>query len=427
MYLKILTIWLCMSNADVFYNLREDNRSFGYEAEPLYNIHTWIKELHLQTCVLVAIGLKYFALFVENTNESNYTLKSTKIFLGICHQTILEQWDFCSKDLAIKRKRKCSFKLKDGVYEGRVHRRFCDFNIMVQNKDCSCTSFILEKESFKVIGFPTCYFSPLPHSLCKYNVCGLSKCRTFTIENLQSVECDPDCIEGGQFCEGPSFRSSSPPKIHSQWSKWSHLKTDVADNSESRPNESLDTPYRSKKHRLVATCINKYKNKPDLDCLGPGTGCCAPHFVNCTCRTYGENQSLKVEKIYYETIDRRSSSNIYEKRRSDRFLRDTEDDSDDDDDNEDLNEDIVLEEDTTENVVTTEILEKEELDEEIENDLKEELKAISKNNTETYTDKSFKSITMINTFVLLSFIINVIINIYKMAVLAKESNINNNL
>ncbi|KAJ8956535.1 hypothetical protein NQ318_019257, partial [Aromia moschata] len=269
--------------------------------------------------------------FVEDDIlESGKVVNHRKYFLGVCHQSTLEEWSFCSPGLSRKRKHKCRFKLNTNGYVARVHRRFCDMRILINNKDCNCEPTILGDEVVKVKGFPTCYMPPISSSLCKYNVCGLHKCGATTVEDrVYSVECSPKCRGGNppsnrtttsngtqqrdksefcpQFCEYPIDRTSRFPVQRSFWSRW----------LEEGGGESTGTTGRK---RFVATCINKYTGRGDLDCLGPGTG------------------------WYIRAPD--------------------EDDIEDDDEDDDLDEDILLEENTEEEdtITTTEELEKEEVE-----------------------------------------------------------------
>ncbi|CAH1109422.1 unnamed protein product [Psylliodes chrysocephalus] len=404
--LLFLTIFLCLSVAELNFNVKDFTYDqTNYTLEPPYNVHNWIQNLQLQTCAFVAIGLKYFAIFVENITESRETtLKSSKYFVGICHQSTLENWDFCSPSLSKKRKYKCRFKLKAGVYHPKVHRRFCDIRVMVNNKDCVCESTLGGEPMFKVRGFPTCYIPPLPYTLCKYNVCGLSSCEGLKESELYTVRCDPDCTFGNPFCEGPLYRTSKPPEIKSAWSKWSReLENTTGGES---PESTMET--KGKNRRSVATCINKYTGKPDLDCLGPGTGCC-PGNVDCTCDTFEENGVLKLERSIYSEdesnilIKRHSLKGLFPKkiyrfpfrrkksiRQNYRFLRDTDYDIEDDDDeeeNNDLGEDIVLEEDNEPPVpletttTSCQACEKGEIDAEVKHGMAEERSKMEKNNT----------------------------------------------
>ncbi|XP_072377682.1 uncharacterized protein [Diabrotica undecimpunctata] len=397
MLFVILTILACVSYGEIFFNTDDNSTIQNYDSEPPYNIYKWVQQLQLQTCVFVGIGLKYYALFVENVNnKQNNTIKSTNYFLGICHYSTLETWNLCSNSLAKTRRQKCTFKLKPGVYHSRVHRRFCDFKVMMKNKDCSCMSSILQENLYKVRGFPMCYIPPLPYSICKYNVCGLSKCSSLTVENsVYSIRCDVACMTGNPFCEGPMHRSSAPPKINSHWSKWSHQEIAVADGSESQPSRTSSEASTSKKLRSVATCINNYRNSKGLDCLGPGTGCCPPNSSNCVCETNELQGGLVLKRSYELQIKRRKNPSFKIqrpfKRNTEeyrRLLRDTNNDKDDDEEeDEDLDEDIVLEEDTTETTPsTTEYLEKEELDEKVSNDLKDRITLIRKNNNSTKSE-----------------------------------------
>ncbi|XP_028144002.1 uncharacterized protein LOC114337688 [Diabrotica virgifera virgifera] len=405
MLFVILTLLVYVSYGEIFFNTDDNSTIQNYDNEQPYNIYKWVQQLQLQTCAFVGIGLKYYALFVENIEyKQNNTIKSTNYFLGICHYSTLETWNLCSNSLAKKRRNKCTFKLKPGVYQSRVHRRFCDFKVMVKNKDCSCVSSILQENLFKVRGFPMCYIPSLPYSICKYNVCGLSKCSSLTVENsVHSVRCDVACMTGNPFCEGPMHRSSAPPKMNSHWSKWSHQEIAVADGSESQPSRTSSEASSSKKFSSVATCINKYRNLKGLDCLGPGTGCCPPNSSNCICETVEKQGGLVLKRSYELQKTGRINTPLkikqHQKRSSRKYirsLRDTNNNMDDDEEEEDdLDEDIVLEEDTTETTPsTTEYLEKEELDEQVSNDLEDRIIQLRQNITSSKSHSSkFKCIS----------------------------------
>nr|CAH7763549.1 unnamed protein product [Callosobruchus chinensis] len=95
----------------------------------------------------------FFQIFVESAVlDKNNRIRSSKFFLGMCHQATLERWKFCSPQLEKKRPHKCKFHLKNGKYHGRVHRRYCDFGIMNRNPDCQCVTTIFGETMFKVIG-----------------------------------------------------------------------------------------------------------------------------------------------------------------------------------------------------------------------------------------------------------------------------------
>ncbi|VEN48515.1 unnamed protein product, partial [Callosobruchus maculatus] len=227
--LVILTVLVCLTKADVNLDNEESTPNQNYENENLYNVYEYVNNLHLQRCTLVAIGLKYFSIFVENAvlDKSN-RIRSSKFFLGMCHQATLEKWKFCSPQLEKKRPHKCKFHLKTGKYQGRVHRRYCDFGIMNRNPDCQCVTTIFGETMYKVIGFPSCYIPPLPDTLCRYNPCGLERCQPTIVENaVFSVECDPKCKGGNPFCEHPMDKSAALPRVSSNWTNWKPLTAQV--------------------------------------------------------------------------------------------------------------------------------------------------------------------------------------------------------
>ncbi|KAG5898872.1 hypothetical protein JTB14_003266 [Gonioctena quinquepunctata] len=347
----------------------------NFENETTYNIHEWVKELQLETCALIAIGLKYFAIFVEDFGKSN----STKYFLGVCHQTILEDWIFCSESLSKKRKHKCRFNLGIGRYHARVHRRFCDIKIMLRNRDCLCDRTIFGDGMYKVEGFPTCYIPPLPSSLCKYNVCGVSGCTAESVENrVHTVECDPECRGRNPFCEETMDRSARKPAVKSLWSKWRVIEQGNSGNSIAE-------------ERSVASCLNTHTGKGDLDCLGPGYACCPTNSENCSCWTYEESGVLKVERIIHQNVEGQKESKNH-KRGDYRYQRDSDDDIEDDENEDDIDEDIVLIETSEEEISlpTTFETEKEELFDEFQKDTEIEIQLISKNITANNTESSEK-------------------------------------
>lgn len=73
-------------------------------------------------------------------------------FLGMCHINTLKHWNFCTKELLYQNEAKCTFKYDKKRLQKRVHRRFCDFNIMINNKDCKCKPTIFGEMFYKVIG-----------------------------------------------------------------------------------------------------------------------------------------------------------------------------------------------------------------------------------------------------------------------------------
>nr|XP_023017470.1 uncharacterized protein LOC111506580 [Leptinotarsa decemlineata] len=354
-------------------NLDPANEITNYVNETPYNIDDWVRDLQLETCALVAIGLKYFAIFLEDVANSDSTNKRSKnYFLGICQQNILEKWTFCSEQLSKKKKHKCKFKLGTDRYQGRVHRRFCDVRIMIGNKDCSCEQTIFGDEMYKVRGFPTCYISPLPSTLCKYNVCGVSQCTAKSVENtVHTVECDSKCRGGNPFCEYPIDRSAKVPAVKSLWSKW-------------REQPEYDVGEKLS----VASCINTFTGEGDLDCLGPGYACCDPDSGNCTCRTFEEQGVLKVERIIHQNTEgvhysQKTGGNI---RHIVRYKKDVDDDDIEDDNGgeDDIDEDIILEdikEKEEEPTATINDLDKDEMLDEFNKETEKELKIISKNNT----------------------------------------------
>ncbi|KAJ8965001.1 hypothetical protein NQ314_004399 [Rhamnusium bicolor] len=82
----------------------------------------------------------------------NSKKEQRKYFLGMCQQSTLEKWTLCSPELTMKRKHKCKFKLRQNKFPSRVHRRFCDLRIMINNKDCICEPTIYGDDMLKVKG-----------------------------------------------------------------------------------------------------------------------------------------------------------------------------------------------------------------------------------------------------------------------------------
>ncbi|KAJ8985090.1 hypothetical protein NQ317_019775, partial [Molorchus minor] len=307
MFLLILTLTLCLTNAFVYTNIENTSSPSSSDIEPIYNINDWVEKLQLERCALVAIGLRYFAVFVEDEilGDGEKVVEHRKYFLGICQQSTLEEWTFFARRLWPRRgKNKCRFKLSSAKYEARVHRRFCDISLMINNKDCQCDSTILGDEMVKVKGFPTCYMSPLSTNLCKYNVCGMYKCKATTIEDtVYSVECSTKCKGKDSFCEYPLDGTSMFPVSRSFWSKW----------QKDTSTESMGATGRT---HYIASCINSIRE---------------------------ERRRLSGTRDWL--VDTNNQ---------------TDEDIEDDDDNPDVDEDIVLEENTDEEVTitTTEEMEK---------------------------------------------------------------------
>ncbi|CAH1983041.1 unnamed protein product [Acanthoscelides obtectus] len=261
MFLVILTIMVYLTKADVNLDTKEAaTPNEHYENEPMYDVYEYVNNLHLQRCALVAVGLKYFSIFVESAVlDKNNRIRSSKFFLGMCHQSTLEKWKFCSPHLERKRPHKCKFRLRTGKYHGRVHRRYCDFGVLSRNPDCPCVSTIFGETMYKVIGFPACYIPPLSDTLCRYNPCGMEQCQPTKVEDtIFSLECHPKCDGSNPFCEHPLDKSAALPLISSNWTSWKLLDTQkVATNAGQKLYQSI--------------CTNRLTNQSDVDCLGPGT------------------------------------------------------------------------------------------------------------------------------------------------------------
>lgn len=135
-------------------------------------------------------------------------------FIGLCDIDTLVKWTFCSAMLEKERPDKCRFKESD-AYEARVHRRLCDFTIMTTYTErCQCSGYVSGEKLFEVtgeqnckilmclelilflLGFPTCFRSTLPNSLCGgNNVCGFASCSTETVAyHIVTAKCSQKCI-----------------------------------------------------------------------------------------------------------------------------------------------------------------------------------------------------------------------------------------
>ncbi|CAH2010873.1 unnamed protein product [Acanthoscelides obtectus] len=249
---------VCLTKADVNLDTNEAaTPNEHYENEPMYDVYEYVNNLHLQRCALVAVGLKYFSIFVESAVlDKNNRIRSSKFFLGMCHQSTLEKWKFCSPHLERKRPHKCKFRLRTGKYHGRVHRRYCDFGVMSRNPDCPCVSTIFGETMYKVIGFPACYIPPLSDTLCRYNPCGMEQCQPTKVEDtIFSLECNPKCDGGNPFCEHPLDKSAALPLISSNWTTWKLLDAQkVAANAGQKLYQSICTNRLTSVDNLWMVC-----------------------------------------------------------------------------------------------------------------------------------------------------------------------------
>ncbi|XP_060524512.1 uncharacterized protein LOC132700931 [Cylas formicarius] len=370
---QILTVVLLTTSCfeGLVSDLEENIRNISH-----YNVYKYVTNLNLQICVFVGIGLNYFAIFVEDRKVQNY-------FLGICHQDTLAEWQLCTNELTKVRKRKCVFELGQNRYHARVHRRFCDFNILVKNKDCQCIPTLFEEDMEKVVGLPTCYIPPLPDSLCKYNVCGLSPCGVTTIEGaVHSVHCN--CK--GPFCESSNETGTSAvPAITSSWTPWQQEVLERGDG------ELLGAGVKNYDGEIIqkAFCVDPFMKTGVFDCLGPGSKCCANVYneENCSCRTFIENDELILRryllqrpgKFSYVDVNHQYDNEVlvyYSSENNGRHFRYTRESNYTEDigdemypeDEDESDDDIVLEEKEIEHddpITTTEELEREEAENEL--------------------------------------------------------------
>lgn len=62
MSVPLLTLTLCLTSGFVLESLPKSPPPPDYSSDPIYNVNSWVTQLQLQRCALVAIGLKYFAV-----------------------------------------------------------------------------------------------------------------------------------------------------------------------------------------------------------------------------------------------------------------------------------------------------------------------------------------------------------------------------
>ncbi|KAK9884402.1 hypothetical protein WA026_007246 [Henosepilachna vigintioctopunctata] len=350
---KLITIWLFFLRLTELKLCKKhlQNSLFpNYPTVPTYDIREWVVNLHLQRCTIVEVGEYFSALFLEDHNE----MGSFNFYLGMCDHRTLKTWQFCSPELTQQRPNECSLDF-DRVQYSRVHRRFCDVHyIILTQHPCNCST-ILERKLHKVHGFPTCFVDPLPDSLCgPLNVCGLNKCNASTIlGRIHSVQCDPKCKGKQLFCEWPVGQpTASIPAVYSLWSDWHEMEK-----IEDRTMGTRTIYYEAK-------CVNKYTYNGGIDCLGPGTSCCPTDILQCECKTFVEDVTLKVKRWIIFPIEHcTETSKDYDfsedivkqnskkngkvpfvlSRRDSQFDEEEEDDDDTDDI---ADEDITIEEET---------------------------------------------------------------------------------
>lgn len=183
-----------------------------------YDISLWINRLHLETCAIVEIGNGFCSLFLEEIQSAH----NNEYFLGICQCSIISTWQLCSAALTRERPNDCIYKY-EYVQDSRVHRRFCDIMLISEwGKLCNCSQKLNNKKLNNVSGFPTCFNSPLPKSICSpLNPCGTDKCETETLPGgVYLTKCYKNCFTKQPFCEqfGPDTTKSL--RINSSWSIW---------------------------------------------------------------------------------------------------------------------------------------------------------------------------------------------------------------
>ncbi|XP_034188453.2 uncharacterized protein LOC117608051 isoform X2 [Osmia lignaria lignaria] len=187
---------------------------------PNYDITRWVRRLHLQQCAIVEIG-EGFCAVLDNSGVGEF-------FLGICPCFTLHTWNLCSFELTSQRKGDCTFNeaTPHSNTSARVHRRFCDVTLLVENAtNCNCSITIAGQALYKTKGFPTCFLNPLPESLCSpRNVCGIARCSGTTIKGIHTPQCATNCHQRQPFCEEIGPWTSIPTEINSLWSRWSSPK-----------------------------------------------------------------------------------------------------------------------------------------------------------------------------------------------------------
>lgn len=62
MFVVILTLAIYLTSALEDFNIIEDYLDQNSHINTPYNIYDYIKELHLERCAIVGIGLKYYAV-----------------------------------------------------------------------------------------------------------------------------------------------------------------------------------------------------------------------------------------------------------------------------------------------------------------------------------------------------------------------------
>nr|XP_034188456.1 uncharacterized protein LOC117608051 isoform X5 [Osmia lignaria] len=245
---------------------------------PNYDITRWVRRLHLQQCAIVEIGEGFCALFVElrSIPSESKVLDNSGVgefFLGICPCFTLHTWNLCSFELTSQRKGDCTFNeaTPHSNTSARVHRRFCDVTLLVENAtNCNCSITIAGQALYKTKGFPTCFLNPLPESLCSpRNVCGIARCSGTTIKGIHTPQCATNCHQRQPFCEEIGPWTSIPTEINSLWSRWSSPKC----------NNTCGNGFMV----AVASCQDQVTGKPAIDCIGPGSFCCPDSIGKCYC------------------------------------------------------------------------------------------------------------------------------------------------
>ncbi|XP_018333748.1 uncharacterized protein LOC108742893 [Agrilus planipennis] len=290
LFFLILTLLLQLSISGRYKRHVENSALPLFYKEPTYNISRWVKVLNLQQCVFVEIGENFCAVFVEVRARKVEHVE--EYFLGVCDLDTIYKWRLCSVALEKRRPRDCRFR-KEGIevtdVGARVHRRLCDVTGLSFHADhCNCKATLGNQKLRPVAGFPTCFLSPLPESICfPKNVCGTNKCYgTTVLDQVHSIHCDENCMDHQPFCEELGMRSSLPPKIESYWSDW-------------RKPDCNGPCLPSQFNILEAECIHSRTGKGAIDCLGPGTSCCPADIERCRCNVFVEDAVLKVIRQFY--------------------------------------------------------------------------------------------------------------------------------
>ncbi|KAF5299137.1 hypothetical protein FQA39_LY02310 [Lamprigera yunnana] len=384
-----MTLWFCIASGTRQLNRHVSNSVLPSATDPTYNITSWVRQLHLQQCVLVEIGEKYYGVYVEyHSPILRVKTEIQEYFLGLCDTETLHKWKLCSAQLKKQRPYECTFqKRSEPNGPSRIHRRLCNITELAFYADfCNCNKKVGGQKLYNVTGFPTCFLPSLPYSICVPSTCGTASCGTSTInQQVHTLICNPMCFGGQPFCELPGPKTARASKIESFWSDWKQNLS--KDNQFLNPNDFV---YEE------ATCINK--------------NTCPTYAEDCKCSVYIKDSTLKLFRKYklkqrdlqhYNefTIDDKNATNFICKR----FAKLLENDDgrckrvvieyeEADDNEQDLDDDDVILEESNEDVepiaTTIEVPE----NNEIHSDMISELK----NTLVTDKEKALASVASLN-------------------------------